>query len=150
MKWILEAILSTRANLGNLILRAMVGSIFIAHGSQKLFGWFGGGGPVGFSNFLKSINIPFPLISAYLAASSEFFGGLALLLGFLTRLTVFPIMVVMWVAIVYVHGAHGFFGQDGGFEYPLLLLVVQIYFLITGAGSCSLDRWIVRRMHQNV
>ena len=85
---------------------------------------------------------------AFLAIAAEFFGGLGLILGFLTRIAAFGIAVNMVVAIAMVHGAFGFFmnwtgAQKGeGFEYHLLALAVTAFLMIRGAGALSLDRAI--------
>ena len=90
----------------------------------------------------------FPLPLAFLAIAAEFFGGLGLILGFLTRIAAFGIAVNMVVAIAMVHGAFGFFmnwtgTQKGeGFEYHLLALAVTAFLMIRGAGALSLDRAI--------
>src|SRR5216684_279169 len=109
------------------ILRLVLGVVFFAHGAQKMLGWFGGYGfsaTMGF--FTGLLHIPAPL--AFLAIAAEFFGGLGLILGLLTRIAAFGIGVNMIVAIVIEHGAFGLFmnwtgAQKGeGFEYHLLVL----------------------------
>src|SRR5579864_2656496 len=127
------------------ILRLVLGLVFFAHGGQKMFGWFGG---YGFSAtmvfFTGTMHIPAPL--AFLAISAEFFGGLGLILGFLTRIAAFGIAFTMLVAIVTVHSAFGFFmnwtgTQKGeGFEYHLLVLAMTAFLMIRGAGAFSVDR----------
>ena len=90
------------------------------------------------------MHIPAPL--AFLAIAAEFFGGLGLILGFLTRIAAFGIAVNMLVAIVTVHSAFGFFmnwsgAQKGeGFEYHLLVLAMTAFLMIRGAGAFSVDR----------
>lgn len=129
------------------ILRLVLGVVFFAHGAQKLLGWFGGygfSGTMGF--FAGQMHIPAPL--AFLAIAAEFFGGLGLILGFLTRIAAFGIAVNMLVAIATVHGSFGFFmnwsgAQKGeGFEYHLLVLAMTAFLMIRGAGAFSLDRAI--------
>src|SRR3984893_534482 len=90
------------------ILRLVLGVVFFAHGAQKLLGWFGGFGFAGTMNlFTSMMHIPAPL--AFLAIAAEFFGGMGLILGFLTRIAAFGIGVNMVVAIMTVHHAFGFF-----------------------------------------
>src|SRR6266496_1896966 len=90
------------------ILRVVLGVIFFAHGAQKMLGWFGGYGFTGTMGFFTgTMHIPAPL--AFLAIAAEFFGGLGLILGFLTRIAAFGIAVNMVVAIGTVHSAFGFF-----------------------------------------
>src|SRR6202166_185764 len=126
------------------ILRLVLGVIFFAHGAQKMLGWFGGYGFSGTMGFFTGVmHIPAPL--AFLAIAAEFFGGLGLILGFLTRIAAFGIAVNMLVAIATVHGAFGFFmnwsgTQKGeGFEYHLLVLAMTAFLMIRGAGAFSVD-----------
>jgi putative oxidoreductase len=127
------------------ILRLVLGLVFFAHGAQKMLGWFGGYGFSGtMSFFTGALHIWAPL--AFLAIAAEFFGGLGLILGFLTRIAAFGIAVNMLVAIAAVHGAFGFFmnwsgTQKGeGFEYHLLVLAMTAFLMIRGAGAFSVDR----------
>lgn len=127
------------------ILRLVLGAVFFAHGAQKMLGWFGGFGFAGTMNlFTGMMHIPAPL--AFLAIAAEFFGGMGLILGFLTRIAAFGIGVNMLVAIMTVHRAFGFFmnwtgTQKGeGFEFHLLVLAIVAFLMIRGAGAFSLDR----------
>jgi putative oxidoreductase len=129
------------------ILRLVMGVVFFAHGAQKMLGWFGGfgfSGTMGF--FTGAMHIPATL--AFLAIAAEFFGGLGLILGFLTRIAAFGIAANMVVAIGTVHAAFGFFmnwsgKQKGeGFEYHLLALAITAFLMIRGAGAFSIDRAI--------
>jgi len=110
-----------------------------------MLGWFGGFGFSGTMGFFTGpMHIPVPL--AFLSIAAEFFGGLGLILGFLTRIAAFGIAVNMLVAIAMVHGAFGFFmnwsgAQKGeGFEYHLLVLALTAFLMIRGAGAFSVDR----------
>ncbi len=135
----------SNASLGDwglLAIRMMLAAVFLFHGSQKLFGIFGGPGIEGFAGWLGSMNVPAPTINAYLAAGTEFFGGVALLLGVATRIAVIPMVVTMLVAIVTVHGS-AFSAQEGGMEYPLTLAVVLAGIGLTGAGKLSLDARLI-------
>jgi putative oxidoreductase len=129
------------------LLRLVTGIVFFAHGAQKMLGWFGGfgfSGTMGF--FTGAMHIPAPF--AFLAIAAEFFGGLGLILGFLTRIAAFGIAVNMLVAIATVHGSVGFFmnwagTQKGeGFEFHLLALGIMALLMIRGAGAFSVDRAI--------
>src|SRR5258708_10848664 len=120
------------------ILRLVLGIVFFAHGAQKMLGWFGGFGFTPTMNaFTSMMHIPAPL--AFLAIAAEFFGGIGLILGFLTRIAAFGITVNMLVAIATLHLPFGFFmnwsgTQKGeGFEYHLLTLAVTPFLIIRGA-----------------
>ena len=134
------------------LMRLILGIVFFAHGAQKMLGWFGGPGFSGtMGMFTGYLHIPAPL--ACLAIAAEFFGGLGLILGFLTRIAAFGIAVNMVVAVVMVHSSNGFFmnwtgTQKGeGFEYHLLALAVTAFLMIRGAGAFSLDRAIATASH---
>lgn len=133
-------------------LRLALGAIFIAHGSQKLFGVFGG---PGFAKWTSSTpplafmqnGAKFWLVAA---ALSEFIGGILVLLGLFTRLGAFVIFCVMATAIVGVHWANGFFagrpeGTAGGFEYPMALAAICLALMITGGGQASADMALSQR-----
>ena len=145
----LRKLITTDDNPATLILRLVLGVVFFAHGAQKLLGWFGGPGFSGtMGMFTGYLHIPAPL--AFLAIAAEFFGGLGLILGFLTRVAAFGITVNMLVAIATVHHSYGFFmnwtgSQKGeGFEYHLLVLAITAYLMIRGAGAFSVDRAVAR------
>jgi putative oxidoreductase len=138
---------ATNDDTATAILRLVLGIVFFAHGAQKMLGWFGGfgfSGTMGF--FTANMHIPAPL--AFLAIAAEFFGGIGLILGFLTRIAAFGIAVNMLVAIATVHSSVGFFmnwagTQKGeGFEYHLLVLAMTAFLMIRGAGAFSIDRAI--------
>ena len=135
----------TDGSIATAILRAVLGIVFFAHGSQKMLGWFGGYGFTGTMGFFTgTMHIPAPF--AFLAIAAEFFGGLGLILGLLTRVAAFGIAVNMLVAIFTVHLPFGFFmnwtgAQKGeGFEYHLLALAMCTFLMIQGAGAASVDR----------
>jgi putative oxidoreductase len=143
----LRKLLVTDDNAATVILRSVLGVVFFAHGAQKMLGWFGGYGFSGtMSYFTGTAHIP--AVFAFLAIVAEFFGGLGLMFGFLTRIAAFGISVNMLVAIAMVHGGVGFFmnwtgTQKGeGFEYHLLVLAMTAFLMIRGAGAFSLDRAI--------
>lgn len=120
-------------DLGLLMMRLMLATVFIFHGSQKLFGLFGGAGVKGFAGYLESLGVPYPLFSAYLAGSAEFFGGIALLLGIGLPVAAVFICTVMLTAAFKVHGG-AFSGQQGGMEYPLTLAVMTASLALLGPG----------------
>ena len=123
-------------DLGLLIGRVMLGVVFVFHGSQKLFGAFGGPGIEGFTGFLGSLGVPLPGLNAWLAAGVEFVGGLALLLGFGVRVLGLPLVITMLVAAFTAHS--GFSAQSGGMEYPLTLAALTATLTLTGPGHFSL------------
>jgi putative oxidoreductase len=141
----LRKLLITDDNTATVILRFVLGVVFFAHGSQKMLGWFGGYGFSGTMGYFTG-TAHIPAVFAFLAIAAEFFGGLGLMFGFLTRIAAFGISVNMLVAIATVHGGVGFFmnwtgAQKGeGFEYHLLVLAMTTFLMIRGAGAFSLDR----------
>lgn len=137
----------TDDNRATAILRLVIGVVFFAHGAQKMLGWFGGPGFSGTMGFFTGVmHIPAPL--AFLAIVAEFFGGLGLILGFLTRIAALGIAVNMLVAIATVHSAFGFFMnwngnlKGEGFEFHLLVLAMTVFLMIRGAGAFSIDHAI--------
>jgi putative oxidoreductase len=127
------------------ILRLALGVVFFAHGSQKMLGWFGGAGFKGTMGFFtQQMHVPAPF--AFLAICAEFFGGLGLILGFLTRIAAFGITMNMLVAVLTVHLPNGFFmnwlgdKKGEGFEYHVLVFAITIPLMIRGAGAISIDR----------
>ncbi len=127
-------------DVAQLILRVMVGIVFVFHGAQKLFGAFAGPGIKGFTGYLTSLNIPFPEINAYLAAGSEFICGLALIAGVWARWAVFPLMITMIVAVVTVHGPNGFNISNKGYEYNLVLMAAMAAIFIQRSDKWSLKK----------
>lgn len=123
------------ADVGLLIMRLMLASVFIFHGSQKVFGAFGGSGIGEFTAFLSALEVPMPVVSAWLAALAELVGGLALLTGVAMRLLSVPLAATMLVAAFKVHS--GFDIQSGGMEYPLTLAVMVIGLALIGPGRLT-------------
>jgi len=126
-------------NVGLLLLRLAVGLTIAAHGAQKLFGWFGGPRLDGTGQFLETIGFRTGRRQAAMAGLAEMVGGLLLTLGLLTPLGAAAVIIVMIVAIFSVHINKGFFGQNGGYEYNLLLATAALTIALTGPGSLSLD-----------
>lgn len=129
----------------DLILRLALGLVFMAHGAQKLFGWFGGFGWTGTVGFFNQALGIAPALAG-LAILIEFFGGIAIILGLFTRPVALGLAVTMLVAAVKVHLANGFFldqkGAADGVEYIFVLFLISLYLLIKGAGTISLDKVI--------
>ena len=126
-------------DLGFLILRTVVGLTLAAHGSQKLFGWFGGYGLAGTGSFLEQLGFRPGKAQAFFAGLAEAGGGLLLAAGLFTPLAAAAIVAVMFVAIVSVHVPKGFFVQNGGLEYPMTLGTVATALAFIGPGALSLD-----------
>jgi putative oxidoreductase len=142
----LDRLLATDAGWGTLALRIPVGIIFAAHGSQKLFGWFGGYGLAGTGQWMDSIGLSPGVLMALLAGAAEFFGGVALIAGLLVRPAAASLTVSMLVAIFSVHIGKGFFVEKGGYEYALALLAVALGLAFSGAGRGSVDRALSHRL----
>ena len=126
-------------NIGLLLLRLAVGLTLAAHGSQKLFGWFGGPGLNGTGQLFAMLGFHPGRRHALLAGLAETVGGLLLALGLITPLGSAAVISVMLVAIYSVHMQKGFFAQNGGYEYNLVLAVAALTLAFTGSGSLSLD-----------
>lgn len=142
---IFKQLLSSPLGISSLVLRIPVGLTLAAHGSQKLFAWFGGYGLEGTGQWMASIGFEPGYLMALLAGSGEFFGGLALVLGLLTRpaaaLTAFTMAVAMTV-----HIGNGLFLANNGYEYALTLLVISIALMLQGGGRYSVDQFILNRL----
>jgi putative oxidoreductase len=139
----LDLLLGTYPSWSHLVVRLALGIIFFAHGSQKVFGWFGGHGLKAtiqvFHQYMK-----IPPAASVLAAFIECFGGLALIVGFLARPSALGLILVMLVAVSKVHWKNGFFlasqpGQANGWEYNFALIAMALSVLIGGAGALSVD-----------
>ncbi|WP_379130226.1 DoxX family protein [Paenibacillus sp. sgz500958] len=126
-------------SVGLLLMRLVIGVAFIGHGSQKLFGWFGGYGPKGTGGWMESVGIKPGVTMAVLAGLMELVGGLLFVAGLLTPVAAVLIIATMLGAIVKVHAPNGFWSTANGFEFPLILLVVAAGLAIAGPGSISLD-----------
>lgn len=129
-----------RTDIGLAILRATTGVILTAHGAQKLFVY----GFAGVTGAFAKMGVPMPAFTGPATALVEFFGGLALIVGLLTRLAGFGLAVTMVGAIALVHLSAGFFGPTG-YEFPLALLGATVALAVSGAGRYSLDALIAGR-----
>src|SRR4051794_16072349 len=125
-------------DLALFVLRLVVGCYFAGHGAQKLWGTFGGHGPAGTGQFFESLGIKPGLLHARVAGSSEFLGGVLLVLGFLTPVAAVLIISVMTVAVLTIHGKNGPWVTDQGYEYNAVLVAVA-FALAASPGSWSLD-----------
>ncbi|WLG97403.1 DoxX family protein [Pseudomonas sp. FP198] len=144
MSTFINKVLFSRAGYGLTVLRIVVGVIFAAHGSQKLFGLFGGYGLAGTAQWMESIGLTPGYLMATLAGGTEFFAGLALIIGLLTRPAALGLAFLSLVAIFSVHIGNGLFMANNGYEFALALLAGSIAVLIEGAGKLSADNAIAR------
>ena len=140
-------LIATDNDIATTVLRLVLGVVFFAHGAQKMLGWFGGYGFSGTMGFFTGVmHIPPPF--AFLAIAAEFFGGLGLIFGLLTRVAAFGIFCNMIVAVAMIHHQFGFFmnwagTQKGeGYEFHLLALAALVFLMIRGAGAASVDRML--------
>ncbi|HRU23362.1 MAG TPA: DoxX family protein [Candidatus Latescibacteria bacterium] len=139
----LKRLLETdRNDLAGFVARVFLGIVMFPHGAQKMLGWFGGHGFSATMGFFGSMGIP--PVFAFLAIFAEFFGALGVIFGFLTRVAAFGIGMVMLVAMTAVHLPNGFFAQQNGIEFTLILFGVGLAVMIKGAGRWSLDELLMR------
>ena len=148
-------LIATDDDIATTILRLVVGVVFFTHGAQKMLGWFGGYGFSGTMGFFTGVmHIPAPF--AFLAIAAEFFGGLGLIFGLLTRVAAFGIFCDMVVAVAMVHHRFGLFmnwtgAQKGeGYEYHLLVLAATVFLMIRGGGAASVDRLLSSQRNDKV
>jgi putative oxidoreductase len=126
-------------DMGLLIARVVFGLVMAAHGTQKLFGWFGGYGLAGTGGFFEQLGFRPGRLFAAVASTAELFGGLLLALGFLGPIGPALMLSVMIVAAVTVHWQHGLFASSNGIEVPLLYGAGAAALAFTGPGQYSLD-----------
>ncbi len=125
------------------MIRFFSGLFLMPHGAQKLFGWFGGE-IQRTAGFFTKIGLEPALPLAYLVGATEFFGGLFLAIGLVTRPAAAAIAILMAVAAFKVHLANGFFWSNGGYEYPLLWGLIALALALRGGGTLSVDKAIGR------
>lgn len=142
---LIKKTLESNATWSTLALRLPIGLTFMAHGAQKLFGMFGGYGLEGTGQWMDSIGLGPGYLMALLAGSAEFFGGLAILIGLLTRPAALLLAFTMVVAIFSVHFENGLFMSNNGYEFGLALLAASVALAISGAGNLALDNELKRR-----
>jgi putative oxidoreductase len=142
-----RSLFATQPRFTLLLLRLVLGFLFFVHGAQLVFGWFGGYGLSASINAFTE-KMAMPVFLAYLGIFSEFFGGLALIFGFATRIAALGIAVDMILAVFLVHLPYGLFmnwygNQKGeGYEYHLLAIAIALTLVIAGGGILSIDRSI--------
>ncbi|WP_445772511.1 DoxX family protein [Shewanella sp.] len=146
MKALVKHITHSTAGVNTLALRVPVGIIFMAHGAQKLFGWFGGYGLEGTGQWMASIGMEPGVLMAFMAGSAELFGGLFILLGLLTRPAAVVLAFTMVVAIASVHLSNGLFMSNNGYEFALALLAASVSLALSGSGKVALDNALTRRL----
>jgi putative oxidoreductase len=133
----------TGMDLALLTLRLTLGLTMMAHGAQKLFGWFGGRGFEAFVELVGKMGFQPAGVFAALAAGSEFIGGLMVALGVFAELGALGIIFTMLVAIWKITGARGFFINNNGYEYNILIIAVCVALILSGPGRYAL--WRLRR-----
>lgn len=145
IKLIAEKVLPSNSGFAGLVLRVPLGVILAAHGAQKLFGWFGGYGLEGTGQWMASVGFEPGFIMALLAGSAEFFGGIALILGLLTRPAAIVAAFTMLMAMT-VHIGNGLFLSNNGYEFALVLLAASVSLVLQGGGKVSIDSIIERKL----
>jgi putative oxidoreductase len=126
-------------DLGRLLFRILLGGLFVGHGTQKLFGWFGGDGPEGTGEMMESVGLRPGRVQATLAGTTEAGSGVLLATGTATPLAAAGISGVMVTAIRQVHWQNGPWNQNGGYEYPATILAALALLVETGPGRWSVD-----------
>jgi putative oxidoreductase len=134
-------------DLGLLVLRVVVGLLFFGHGTQKLFGWYGGHGLSGTGQFFESMGFPNGKRQAFSAGLFEAGGGVLIALGLVTPVGAAALIAVMTVAVIRVHFAKGLWVTEGGYEYNAVLVAVVFALAGVGAGDWSLDNAFGISMH---
>jgi putative oxidoreductase len=147
---VLARLLATNGDWVLTVARVVLGIAFFAHGAQKLLGWFGGQGLEATVRTCHD-HLGFPTPLAYLAIAAEFFGGLGLIVGLLSRIAALGVAITMLVAMFKVHWQFGFFinwfgdKKGHGIEYHLLAITLALVLIVHGAGALSLDRALYRQ-----
>ncbi|MDN3015913.1 DoxX family protein [Paenibacillus sp. BSR1-1] len=129
-------------NIGLLIIRLVIGLLFVGHGAQKLFGWFGGHGLKGTGGWFESIGMKPGVTMALIAGLAEFVGGILFALGLLTPVAGILIAGTMAMAIIKVHAPNGLWITSNGYEFNLTLLAVAIGVALIGPGKYALDAFL--------
>lgn len=142
----IQKVLFSNAGLEATIIRIPTGIILSAHGAQKLFGWFGGYGLEGTGQWMASQGFTPGFLMALLAGSAEFFGGVALILGLLTRPAAAAVAFTMLVAMS-VHVSNGLFLSNNGYEFALSLLAASTALIFMGGGVLSIDKLIETKLN---
>ena len=146
-----EKLVSTKEDYGALVARLALGIMIFPHGAQKLLGWFGGNGfgPT-MDWFTQQLGIPW--IFGFLAIMAEFFGGLGLIVGFMSRIAALGVGITMLVAVMKVHAANGFFmnwyvipERGHGYEFHILAIGLALVAVLKGGGALSVDRVLTKK-----
>jgi putative oxidoreductase len=124
-------------NLSMFLVRVLTGSIFAAHGLQKLFGMFNGIGLEGTSRIVEGLGFPHPFVVAGIWGSIEFVGGVFIILGILARLSAASIVLTMVIRMWKINLMYGFFIHDGGVEYNILVIAACLPMIFLGGGAWS-------------
>lgn len=126
------------------IVRVVLGAIFFMHGTQKVLGWFGGGGLTATVSGMTGMGLP--AATVYAVCFGELLGGIGLIVGCLSRVAAAGVGIIMIGAVVTVHWQHGFFlnwfmtpNLGHGFEYNLALIAMSLTVLLGGPGACAID-----------
>jgi putative oxidoreductase len=125
--------------IARLLGRLLLGGMFFAHGTQKLFGWFGGSGPEATGQMMEKLGMHPGKQNAIAAGSAETFGGLGIALGAFTPAAAAALIATMTTAIRTVHLQKGFWNTEGGYEYNLSLIAALLIIVDAGPGSPSID-----------
>lgn len=125
---------SLSAPLGLLLLRVGLGIVFLMHGLQKFNDWT----IVGTASNFQQMGVPSPELAATIAAYAEVIGGIALIVGLLSRLAGLVLAGDMFGAIYFAHGSHGFFSSNGGYEFPLVLALASLAVFLLGPGRFAI------------
>lgn len=123
---------------GLLVIRLIVGLTMAGHGTQKLFGWFGGHGIKGTGGWLESIGVKPGILMALVAGLAELIGGLLFAAGLWFPVAAALIAITMLVAIISVHARNGYWVTQNGFEYNLILIAIVIGVALIGPGAYTL------------
>jgi len=126
-----------KKDMAMLVLRVVLGTIFMMHGAQKLFGLFNGIGPEGTEKMMEGLGFIYPEITARLWSWSEFLAGGFLILGVVSRYASVVVFALMAINVYKVDMSYGFFVQNGGFEYDLLIMASAIVIVFMGGGRWS-------------
>lgn len=148
MKLVSRLLRTDSTSAAPLALRLALGSVFVGHGAQKLFGWWGGNGFQATAQFFENnLGLKPGVLHAALAGGGEFFGGILILLGLATRFAAAQAAIIMAVAIWTVHSSAFFL--PAGMEYALVLLLVAVALTLTGGGALSIDARLAKARFAN-
>lgn len=126
-------------NIARLILRIVIGGLFIGHGMQKLKGWFGGPGPKGTEQMMESLELHPPRENAIAAGVTEAAGGALIVAGAATPLASAGLIATMLTAIRTVHAKNGLWNANGGWEFNAVLIASLMALTESGPGHISVD-----------